>query len=101
MTSRLRDTLGEDARAKSTDSKEVLLQKYVAGLLTMKSQCPETESDIEGLKAYKKIGQAFINKGGTMAEIQKLYVENGGTIDFEISSGKDFPSYEEADKDDI
>lgn len=100
MSSRLRDTLGEDARAKSTDSKEVLLQKYVAGLLTMKSQCPETESDIERLKAYKKIGQAFINKGGTMAEIQKLYVENGGTIDFEISSGKDFPSYEEADRDD-
>lgn len=101
MTSRLRDTLGEDARAKSTDSKEVLLQKYVAGLLTMKSPCPETESDIEGLKAYKKIGQAFIDNGGTMAEIQKLYVENGGTIDFEISSGNDFPSYEEADRDDI
>ena len=103
MTSRLRANLAEDAKPKRTDPKDVLIQKYVAGLLTMKASCPETEADIDVIKAYKLFGHAVINAGGTMQEIQKLYVENGGSIDFEIDdtatpTQADYPSYEDADK---
>lgn len=80
MSSRLRSTLGEDAKPMKKDSAQVLLQKYVAGLLTMKVACPKNVSEIEDFKAYKLIGQAYIDAGGTISDIQKLYVENGGTI---------------------
>lgn len=46
----------------------------------MKIACPKNVSEIEDLKAYKLIGQAYIDAGGTISEIQKLYVENGGVI---------------------
>jgi hypothetical protein len=91
------------------DTKDILLQKYVAGLLTMKVDCPNTVNDIAKLKAYQNFGNAFIEAGGTIAEIQKLYQENGGTlsntaslddtnIDNEpIEDEPDFPSYDDLD----
>jgi len=69
MSSRMRSTLGEDARVMKKDSKEILLQKYVAGLLTMKVECPHNISDIDKLKAYKNIGDAYINAGGDITSI--------------------------------
>ena len=48
------------------DTKDILLQKYVAGLLTMKVDCPNTVNDIAKLKAYQNIGNAFIEQGGTI-----------------------------------
>lgn len=81
MSSRLRSTLGEDAKPMKKDNAQILLQKYVAGLLTMKVACPKNVSEIEDLKAYKLFGLAYIEAGGTISDIQKLYVENGGTID--------------------
>lgn len=103
MSSRMRSTLGEDARVMKKDSKEILLQKYVAGLLTMKVECPHNISDIDKLKAYKNIGDAYINAGGDITSIQKLYVENGGKFDGEISQEpvkQDYPDYDDVSTDD-
>lgn len=105
MSSRLRSTLGEDAKVMKKDSKEVLLQKYVAGLLTMKAGCPHNNADINKLKAYKNIGNAYIDAGGNIADIQKLYIENGGQFDGEISNSEpvqtqDYPDYDDVQTDD-
>ena len=104
MSSRMRSTLGEDARVMKKDSKEVLLQKYVAGLLTMKVECPHNISDIDKLKAYKNIGNAYINAGGDITSIQKLYVENGGKFDGEINQEpetQDYPDYDDVSTDNV
>ena len=93
MSSRLRSTLGEDAKVMKKDTKEVLLQKYVAGLLTMKVGCPHNNADINKLKAYKNIGNAYIDAGGSIADIQKLYVENGGKFDGNISQDEPVVSH--------
>lgn len=103
MSSRMRSTLGEDAKVMKKDSEQVLLQKYVAGLLTMKVECPHNISDIDKLKAYKNIGNAYINAGGNITAIQKLYVENGGKFDGEINDepvSNDYPDYDEVSTDD-
>lgn len=105
MSSRLRSTLGEDAKVMKKDSKEVLLQKYVAGLLTMKVGCPHNNADINKLKAYKNIGNAYIDAGGNIEDIQKLYVENGGEFDGDISQNEpvqtpDYPDYDDVQTDD-
>lgn len=103
MSSRMRSTLGEEARVMKKDTKEILLQKYVAGLLTMKVECPHNISDIDKLKAYKNIGDAYINAGGDITSIQKLYVENGGKFDGEISQepvNQDYPDYDDVSIDD-
>lgn len=103
MSSRMRSTLGEDAKVMKKDSKEVLLQKYVAGLLTMKVECPHNISDIDKLRAYKNIGDAYINAGGDITSIQKLYVENGGKFDGEINQEpvkQDYPDYDDVSTDD-
>ena len=47
--------------------------------------CPHNNADINKLKAYKNIGNAYIDAGGNIADIQKLYVENGGEFDGNIS----------------
>ena len=73
MSSRLRSTLAQDVKPMKRDTKEILLQKYVAGLLTMKVNCPNNINDITKNKAYQNIGNAFIDAGGTIQEIQKLY----------------------------
>lgn len=102
MSSRMRKagSDGSEVKAKRNDSADVLLQKYVAGLLTMKSECPETESDIARIGVYQQLGQAYINAGGKIQDIQRKYINNGGTINFEISNEQDFPPYEEVDIDD-
>lgn len=80
MSSRLRSTLGEDAKPMKKDDLNTLLQKYVAGLLTMKMPCPNNASEIDDIKAYKLIGNEYLNQGGTISRIQNLYVENGGKL---------------------
>lgn len=111
-SSKNRSTLGVDVKPRSKDDKQTLLQKYVAGLLTMKVECPKTAADINRLKAYKLIGNAALNAGVTLQEIQKLYVENGGSFDGEIDMTdepevgtsldepvKDYPDYDDVDID--
>ena len=92
-----------DVKPMRRDDSEVLLQKYVAGLLTIKAECPATEADIDTIGSYKLIGHAALNAGVSLDRIQKLYVENGGTFDGEISNEpvnepdntKEYPSYDE------
>lgn len=94
-----------DVKPMRRDDSKVLLQKYVAGLLTIKAECPATEADIETIGSYKLIGRAAIDAGVSLAQIQKLYVENGGTFDGEISDEpvsepddtEEYPSYDEVD----
>lgn len=102
MSSRLRSTLAADAKPMKRDTYDVLLQKYVAGLLTMKVDCPNTVADITKNKAYQNIGNAFIEQGGTIQEIQKLYKENGGVINTSAVSEpeQDYPEYDEVDVND-
>ena len=80
MSSRLRSTLAQEAKPMKRDSQDVLLQKYVAGLLTMKVDCPNSVADISKNKAYQNIGNAYIDAGGTIQEIQKLYQEISSNI---------------------
>ena len=92
-----------DVKPMRRDDSEVLLQKYVAGLLTIKAECPATEADIDTIGSYKLIGHAALNAGVSLDRIQKLYVENGGTFDGEISNEpvnepddtEEYPSYDE------
>lgn len=103
MSSKNRATMAEDVKPmrKDLDNKDVLLQKYVAGLLTIKAKCPSNEQDIIKNKAYKNFGTALLNTGCTLSEIQKLYVENGGVYDGPIentdidSEEADYPDYNE------
>ena len=44
-----------DVKPMRRDDSEVLLQKYVAGLLTIKAECPATEADIDTIGSYKLI----------------------------------------------
>ena len=107
MSSRLRSTLAQDVKPMKRDTKEILLQKYVAGLLTMKVNCPNNINDITKNKAYQNIGNAFIDAGGTIQEIQKLYQQNGGVLTSEfrndsdeleqdsVEDTQDYPEYDE------
>lgn len=92
-----------DVKPMRRDDANVLLQKYVAGLLTIKAECPATVTDIEKIGSYKLIGQAAIDAGVSLSQIQKLYVENGGTFNgdikdnTEIASNTEYPAYDEVD----
>ena len=101
-SSKYRSTKAADNKPKSSDSKEVILQKYVAGLLTMGTDCPLTEEDITTNVSYKNFGITYLNMGGSIEDIQKLYVENGGTLPENataVSAQRDYPSYDEVDVD--
>lgn len=95
-----------DVKPMRRDDANVLLQKYVAGLLTIKAECPATVTDIEKIGSYKLIGQAAIDAGVSLSQIQKLYVENGGTFNgdikdnTEIASNTEYPAYDEVDNSD-
>lgn len=69
-------TLGEFARVPSNASTNVLLQKYVAGIIIFKCPCPTNEKEIEGIKAYKNYGIELINRGVSFDTIERLYNEN-------------------------
>lgn len=77
IISRNRSTEAENIKPIG-DDKNNLLQRYVAALLIMKKPCPDTIEDIGKLKTFKKIGYKFIDLGGTIQDIQKLYNENSG-----------------------
>ena len=79
ICSRNKSTESEFIKPLSKMSKEEILQRYVAALLIMKKPCPETEKDIESLKTFKLFGQKYLSLNGTINDIKKLYIENGGT----------------------
>ena len=89
----------ENQRPPKKDTQDVLLQKYIIGLLKTGSECPETVADISRIGTFKLYGQAYIDNGGSMSDIQNMYVDNGGTVDFEIQ--QNFPPYEDKPADDV
>lgn len=78
IISRNRSTEAENINPVNND-KDNLLQRYVASLLVMKKPCPNNIEDIGKLKTFKKVGYKFIDLGGTIQDIQKLYNENSET----------------------
>ena len=79
ICSRNKSTEAEFIKPLSKMTKDEILQRYVAALLIMKKSCPETEQDIEKIKTFKLFGQKFISLNGTIDDIKKLYLENGGS----------------------
>ena len=79
ICSRNKSTNAEFIKPLSKMSKDEILQRYVAALLIMKKPCPKTEQDIESIKTFKLFGQKFISLNGTIDDIKKLYIENGGS----------------------
>lgn len=75
--SRNKSTQGEFIKPRG-NNKEDLLQRYVAALLIQKKDMPKNVSEIEDLKTFKLIGLKFIELGGTIKEIQDLYLQNKG-----------------------
>lgn len=73
--SRNKSTQGEFIKPRG-NNKEELLQRYVAALLIQKKDMPKNVSEIEDYKTFKLIGQKFIELGGTIKEIQDLYLQN-------------------------
>ena len=72
--------LGEFAKPLG-NTKDVILARYVAGLIIMKQPCPSSEADIDRIKALKLYGHKLIDEYNTsIAEIQKLYNENCGNL---------------------
>ena len=79
ICSRNKSTSSEFIKPLSKMTKDEILQRYVAALLIMKKSCPETIQDIETLKTFKLFGQKYLSLGGTIEDIKKLYLENGGS----------------------
>ena len=69
-------TLGEFARVPSNTATNVLLQKYVAGIIIFKCPCPTSPEEIDAIKAYKNYGLELINRGISFDTILRLYNEN-------------------------
>lgn len=80
IISRNRNSEAEFIKPKSTATKDDLLPRYVAALLILHKDCPMTEEDIDELKTFKLVGHKILALGGTLEEIQDLYVQNGGVI---------------------
>ena len=77
--SRNRSTEAEFIKPNKNETKDQLMQRYVAALIILRKTCPQTEQDIEDLKTYKFVGKRIIDLGGTFKEIYNLYLKNGGT----------------------
>lgn len=78
--SRNKATEAENVKPRASQSKEELLPRYVAALLIMKKQCPESEQDIDDIKTFKLVGKRLLQLGCTIDEIKQEYINNGGKL---------------------
>ena len=78
--SRNKSTEAEFIKPRQTQTKEQLLPRYVAALLIMKKQCPESEQDIEDIKTFKLVGKRLLELGCTIDDIKQEYINNGGKL---------------------
>ena len=76
--SRNRSTEAEFIKPRN-ETKELLMQRYVAALIILRKTCPTTEQEMEDIKTYKLVGKKILDLGGTFKEIYDLYLKNGGT----------------------
>lgn len=78
--SRNKATEAENIKPRQTQTKDELLPRYVAALLIMKKQCPESEQDIDDIKTFKLVGKRLLQLGCTIDEIKQEYINNGGKL---------------------
>ena len=94
ICSRNKSTEAEFIKPNSNATKDMLLPRYVAALLIMKKPCPTSVNDINDIKTFKLVGQRYIQNGGTIEDIQKLYNENkSGNINTEINYENNTPRF--------
>lgn len=65
--------------ARDTD-KNILLQKYVAGLIIQKQVCPSSMLTLENSPVFNMWAKKLISMGVTIDELHKLYNENCGNL---------------------
>lgn len=68
------------ASAKPIGTRDQLLQRFVAGLIILKQQCPITEKDLQNCPAFPQWANKLLDMGVSMAEIHKLWNENCGKL---------------------
>ena len=72
--------LGEFAKPLGT-TKDVIMARYVSGLIIMKQPCPASANDIDEIKALKQYGHKLVDELHVpIEEIQTLYNENCGNL---------------------
>ena len=72
--------LGEFAKPLGT-TKDVIMARYVSGLIIMKQPCPSKATDIDEIKALKQYGHKLVDELHVpIEEIQTLYNENCGNL---------------------
>ena len=72
--------LGEFAKPLGT-TKDVIMARYVAGLIIMKQPCPSSANDIDEIKALKQYGHKLVDELHVpIEEIQTLYNQNCGNL---------------------
>ena len=86
--SRNKATEAENVKPRASQSKEELLPRYVAALLIMKKQCPESEQDIDDIKTFKFVGKRLLQLGCTIDEIKQEYINNGGKLVTNTNNGQ-------------
>lgn len=68
------------ASAKPIGTADQLLQRYVAGLVILKQQCPMTEEDMENSPAFPQWGKKLVDMGITVDQVKQLWNENCGRL---------------------
>lgn len=72
--------LGEFAKPLGT-TKDVIMARYVSGLIIMKQPCPASVNDIDEIKALKQYGHKLVDELHVpIEEIQTLYNQNCGNL---------------------
>lgn len=66
--------------AKPIGTRDQLLQRFVAGLIILKQQCPITENDMKNCPAFTQWANKLLDMGVTMDEVHKLWNENCGKL---------------------
>ena len=73
-SSKYKNNLGVTAEPKGT--RDELLQRFIAGLIILKQDCPQTEKDMRDCPAFTRWANKLLDMGVTMGEVHKLWNEN-------------------------
>lgn len=77
------------ATAKAVGTPDVILQKYVTGLIIFKAQCPRTDDELLNSEVFPLWAKAVLANGYSINDVIKLYNENAGTqIPYSIDSAE-------------
>lgn len=68
------------ASAKPMGTRDQLLQRFVAGLIILKQQCPISIDDMLECPAFNQWAAKLVEMGVEMSEVHKLWNENCGSL---------------------